>query len=81
MGYHAETERQIELTGRGKKKIDVYIRDDRASVNQIMLVECKCWASSVPQDVVHSMQAVMHNSTWRKKVACASRSQSFDKLD
>jgi len=62
MGYYAETERPVDLGGRGKKNIDVYIRDDRASVNQIMLVECKWWASSVPQEVVHSMQAIMHNS-------------------
>ena len=59
MGYEATTPFTIELAGRGKKEVDVFVYDPRASVNQIILVECKNWQSSVPQDVVHSFHNVM----------------------
>lgn len=59
MGYAVETPFTINLSGRGKKEVDVYIRDNRASVNQIMLVECKFWESEIPQDAVHSFHTVM----------------------
>ena len=59
MGYYAESPHTVELAGRGKKEVDVYIRDDRASVNQIMLVECKFWTQRISQETVHSMITVM----------------------
>ena len=62
MGYHTESPRHIELAGRGRKEVDVYIRDERASVNQIMLVECKFWSRRVNQEAVHSMHTVMLGS-------------------
>jgi hypothetical protein len=62
MGYYTETPRHVELAGRGKKEVDVYIKDERASVNQVMLVECKSWSSRVKQDAVHSMHTVMQGS-------------------
>ena len=62
MGYYTEIQKKVNLGSRGKKEIDVYIRDDRASVNQIMLVECKNWASRVAQGTVHEMHFVMQNS-------------------
>jgi hypothetical protein len=39
--------------------VDVYIHDPRASVNQIMLAECKFWESAVPQEAVHAFHTVM----------------------
>jgi hypothetical protein len=52
MGYDAITPSTVNLAGRGEKEVDVYIHDRRASVNQIMLAECKFWESAVPQDTV-----------------------------
>jgi hypothetical protein len=62
MGYQAKSPYHVELSGRGRKEVDVYIKDERASVNQIMLVECKSWSSRVPQDTVHSMHTVMQGA-------------------
>src|ERR1700754_2667432 len=62
LGYEAATQLTVELAGRGRKEVDVHIRDPRASVNQIMLAECKCWASRVPQDTVHSFRSVMEGT-------------------
>ena len=62
MGYYTESPHHVELAGRGKKEVDVYIRDDRASVNQIMLVECKLWSHRVNQETVHAFHTVMLGS-------------------
>ncbi|MCC8959487.1 restriction endonuclease [Bradyrhizobium sp. Pear77] len=59
MGYDAVTPLTVKLAGRGSKEVDVYIHDPRASVNQVMLVECKYWESPVPQDTVHSFHTIM----------------------
>ena len=59
MGYEATAPFTVELAGRGKKEADVYVNDPRASVNQIMLIECKHWELLVPQGEVHSFQTVM----------------------
>lgn len=59
MGYEATTPFTVDLVGRGKKEVDVYVRDPRASVNQIMLAECKFWEAAVPQETVHAFQTVM----------------------
>jgi Restriction endonuclease len=62
MGYEATTPFTVDLAGRGKKEVDAYIHDPRASVNQIMLAECKFWESTVPQDTVHSFHTVMNGA-------------------
>ena len=62
MGYQTKSPRLVDLAGRGRKEIDVYVEDERASVNQIMLAECKSWSSRVPQDTVHSMHMVMQGA-------------------
>jgi len=62
MGYYTETPRIVDLAGRGQKEVDVYVRDDRASVNQIILIECKNWSSRVTREVVHAMWTVMEGS-------------------
>lgn len=62
MGYEATTPSIVNLSGRGKKEVDVQILDPRASVNQVMLVECKHWESAVPQDAVHSFHTVMQGA-------------------
>lgn len=60
MGYVAKTLKVIELAGRGKKEVDVYVEDQRTSVKTICIVECKWWNSSVPQDVVHGFHTVVN---------------------
>lgn len=62
MGYEAEVSKAVELAGRGKKEIDVYVTDPLASHNQIYLIECKHWESNVPQEVVHSFKFVMESA-------------------
>lgn len=62
MGYETEVERTVDLAGRGKKEVDVFIKDPLASHNQIYLVECKHWDSRVHQDVVHGFKTVMEGS-------------------
>jgi Restriction endonuclease len=44
---------------RGAKEIDVYVRDVSITPNAIYLCECKYWARSVPQEIVHSFRTVM----------------------
>jgi len=62
MGYEINTPFTVELAGRGRKEVDVYIVDPRASINQIILVECKFWNSLVPQEAVHSFHTVMNGA-------------------
>jgi hypothetical protein len=62
MGYETEVEKTVELAGRGKKEVDVFIKDPLASHNQIYLVECKHWDSRVHQDVVHGFKTVMEGA-------------------
>jgi len=59
MGYRAESPKMIALCGRGQKEIDVYVEDKRASVTLRILVECKWWDTSVPQETVHAFHTVM----------------------
>lgn len=62
MGYEAEVSKVVELAGRGKKEIDVYVKDSLASHNQLYLVECKHWSHRVPQEVVHAFKFVMEST-------------------
>lgn len=62
MGYKTEIEKVVDLAGRGKKEVDVYIEDPLASHNQIYLVECKHWDSYVHQDIVHGFKTVMEGA-------------------
>ena len=60
--YEVETPKIVELAGRGKKEIDVWVKDPWASVNQIYLVECKFWSHRVPQEIVHAFKTVMEGA-------------------
>jgi hypothetical protein len=60
LGCGVETPHVVELAGRGKKEVDVFICDKRSSLPKITLVECKWWNSEVPQDTVHSFHTVMN---------------------
>jgi hypothetical protein len=62
MNYEAEVSKVVELAGRGKKEIDVFVTDPHASYNKVYLVECKHWESRVPQEVVHSFKTVMEET-------------------
>ena len=61
VGLYAEVEAKVE-TPRGSVNVDVLAIDPR-SVDKIRyIVECKNWASPVPQTVVHSFTTVMHET-------------------
>ena len=62
MNYEAETSKTVKLAGRGKKEIDVFVKDKLASINQIYLIECKFWNKNVPQEVVHSFKTIMEET-------------------
>jgi len=62
MGYDTEIEKVINLAGRGKKEVDVYIEDPLASHNHRYLIECKHWEHNVHQDVVHGFKTVMEGA-------------------
>src|SRR5262249_21360991 len=49
----------VELAGRGRKEVDVYAEDLKASISNIYIFECKWWNSEVPQEVVHAFQTVV----------------------
>lgn len=60
-GLTAEIEKKLK-TPRGEVEIDVYAVDEN-SVDQIRyLIECKNWASPIPQSVVHSFTTVMQET-------------------
>lgn len=44
---------------RGRKEIDVYVKDPIITPPATYLCECKLWARPVPQEVVHSFRTVM----------------------
>jgi hypothetical protein len=61
VGLTAEIEKKLK-TPRGEVEIDVYAVDEN-SVDQIRyLIECKNWATPIPQSVVHSFTTVMHET-------------------
>lgn len=62
MDYHAESPKVVQLAGRGKKEVDVYVEDRNASVTTVFLIECKWWETSVPQDTVHAFHTVVHGA-------------------
>lgn len=62
MDYETEVSIKVKLAGRGKKEIDVFVRDTMASVNQVYLIECKFWNFNVHQDVIHSFKTIMEET-------------------
>lgn len=61
IGLKAEVGKLIS-TPRGNVEIDVYAIDEN-SVDKIKyIVECKNWATSIPQTVVHSFTTVMYET-------------------
>jgi len=61
VGLSAEVEMDL-MTPRGSVNVDV-LAVDGGSLDKIKyIVECKNWASSVPQSVVHSFTTVLHET-------------------
>lgn len=61
MGCTVEIGKTIELV-RGKKEIDVFVRDPLQTPQSTYLIECKFWNSAVPQEVVHSFRTIVADS-------------------
>jgi Restriction endonuclease len=58
LGCEVEIGRQVELV-RGRKEIDVWVRDEHIVPHSEYLCECKFWNRAVPQEVVHSFRTVV----------------------
>lgn len=61
MDYDVEIEKTIKLV-RGKKEIDVYVKDTKSSSNLTFLIECKYWETKVSQETVHGFRTVVQDS-------------------
>jgi Restriction endonuclease len=59
LGCEVKTPHVVELAGRGKKEVDVFVCDRRTSLEMKTLVECKWWNTEVPQDTIHAFHTVM----------------------
>jgi hypothetical protein len=44
---------------RGRKEIDVLVRDPQTTPASVYLCECKYWSTPIPQEVVHSFRNVL----------------------
>jgi len=44
---------------RGKKEIDVLVRDPETTPASVYLCECKYWGKPIPQEVIHSFRTVL----------------------
>lgn len=60
-GYDVEVQKAVQLAGRGEANIDVWA-DDHASPPNVIAVECKNWATSIPQHEVHAFRTVVGDS-------------------
>lgn len=58
IGCEVKTSVEIENV-RGKKEIDVFVRDMLSTPVAVYLCECKFWKRAVPQEVVHAFRSVM----------------------
>jgi hypothetical protein len=59
IGLESEVGKTI-LTPRGKVEIDVFAIDKKSVDKITYVIECKNWASAIPQTVVHAFTTVMH---------------------
>lgn len=60
-GYDVETQKRVELAGRGAANIDVWA-DDHSNPPNVIVVECKLWKRRVNQGLVHSFRTVVGDS-------------------
>jgi hypothetical protein len=61
LGLSAETDATID-GARGRHKVDVAVRGNRAGVDFLWIVECKYWNRAVPKEVVATLSAVIQDS-------------------
>lgn len=61
VGLESEIEKTIS-TPRGNVEIDVFAIDTNSIDKIKYIIECKNWASSIPQTVVHAFTTVMHET-------------------
>lgn len=59
-GYHVEVQKNVKLA-RGDANIDVWA-DEQASPPNIIVVECKHWATPATKNVVHGFRTVVGDS-------------------
>jgi hypothetical protein len=57
-GFDAQVSVEVPLV-RGKKEIDVLVREVINKITTLVFVECKYWNSAVPQEIVHGFRTVV----------------------
>jgi hypothetical protein len=60
IGYEVEISKVVDLV-RGRKEIDVYVKDTLSEFHPVFLVECKFWKKAVDQETVHAFHTVMND--------------------
>jgi hypothetical protein len=70
-GYEVEMHKDVHLA-RGDVNIDVWA-DDHGSPPNVFAVECKCWATLVPKNVVHGFRTVVGDSGANTGLIVSSR--------
>jgi hypothetical protein len=58
MGCEAESPKTVKLV-RGQKAVDVWVRDVREGILTLYFIECKYWATNVPQNEAHAFRTVV----------------------
>lgn len=57
-GMHSEVEKSVDLA-RGKAEIDVFAVETIQGRKNTIYCECKLWANSIPQNVIHAFRTVV----------------------
>lgn len=58
MNFDAQVGVEVPLV-RGKKEIDVLVREEIDRITTLVFIECKFWNSAVPQEIVHGFRTVV----------------------
>ncbi len=58
MNFDARVSVEVPLV-RGKKEIDVLVREEIDRITTLVFIECKFWNSAVPQEIVHGFRTVV----------------------
>jgi hypothetical protein len=58
LGCEAKVGKQLKLV-RGRKKVDVWVRDPHVTPASEYLCECKHWSDPIPQNEIHAFRTVV----------------------
>jgi hypothetical protein len=72
MGCAAESPKAVQLV-RGKKEVDVWVREVIHAIETIYFVECKFWGQNVPQNEAHAFRTVVADGGAHKGIIIAKK--------